>query len=281
MLGIVLMILKVIGLILLGILGLILALFLILLIFPVVYRVSLSGDSEKPDEFACRVSILGIQLVPKKERTGRKKRQKNQQKQESSEVSISTQVRESGEECSGNHGQQQADTPQNGTASETASKASEAEKPEEQREQQKKKKRQRKNSKEKSPDGKAENIRETLDKLRKELTDESNRRALRHVCSEIGCLFRHCGPRRVRADVSFSLGDPANTGYATAVLSVCPFSYGKGCRIVPDFQTEQLYARARLDMLGYVQLIHVLVIGLRLLFDKDIRKVVQKIRKES
>ena len=85
----------------------------------------------------------------------------------------------------------------------------------------------------------------------------------------------------MRADVCFSLGDPANTGYATAALSMCPFSYGKNCRILPDFEAEHWYVQGWLDMRGHVRAVHVLLAGLRLLFDRNVRKIIGKILKKK
>ena len=125
----------------------------------------------------------------------------------------------------------------------------------------------------------SEGVRDTMKRIRTELTDEGNRRAVLHLLREVKKLLRHIGPRRVMADVSFSLGDPANTGYATAALSVCPFVYGKKCRITPDFVTEELYIRGWMDVRGHVRIIHVVAVGLRLLFDRDIRRIIKKLRR--
>ena len=74
MIGILLMILKLIGLLLLGILGLFLVLVLLLLFLPVPYRIWVSGDSDGSSRFAYRVKLFGFQVVPRKERKQRVKR---------------------------------------------------------------------------------------------------------------------------------------------------------------------------------------------------------------
>ncbi len=83
----------------------------------------------------------------------------------------------------------------------------------------------------------------------------------------------------MKADLIYSLADPANTGYAAAALSLCPVVYKKGCGITPDFESEKLYAKGWMDASGHVRLIHPVCSGLRLLIDKDIRAIIKKVRK--
>ena len=272
MLGIVLLILKIIGLLLLGILGLFFVLVLLVLFVPIPYHVWVKGDSGKLEELSYRVKIFGIQVFPKKERKKRRGKQKRREKppeipQAETEGTTGTeQEPENGQQPTG---PQTQGTPQAEPQTETA-----------EQEAQNKGKKRLKSSKRKEKNAAGRDIRGMLEQFHAEFTDEGNRRALRHLLSEIRYLLRHFGPRRVRADLSFSLGDPANTGYATAALSICPFSYGKHCRIIPDFETEQLYLRGWMDVRGHVRTIHVLIVGLRLLLARDIRKIIGKILKK-
>lgn len=273
MLGIVLMILKVIGLLLLGILGLFLGMILLILFLPIPYRVWLKGDSGEPETLAYSVKIFGMQILPKKER--KQRRRKRKQGERSAKDPQTEAVTGGGSEpVSG----QPPAAPQAKGPPQTERPVEHREQ-EEQKSQKKQKRARSSGNKEKNNAGR--DIRGMMDRFRAEFTDEGNRRALRHVCSEIAYLLRHFGPRRVRGDVSFSLGDPANTGYVTAALSICPFSYGKDCRIIPDFEAEQLFIRGWLDIRGHVRSVHVLIAGLRLLFDKDIRRIIRKIMKKK
>lgn len=124
-----------------------------------------------------------------------------------------------------------------------------------------------------------EMLRAKWELFRTEFKDEGNRRAVGHGFSEVAYILRHFGPRRVKADLIYSLADPANTGYAAAALSLCPVVYKKGCGITPDFESEKLYAKGWMDASGHVRLIHPVCSGLRLLIDKDIRAIIKKVRK--
>lgn len=307
MLGIVLMILKIIGLILLGIFGGLLALLVLLMLLPITYRVSVRGDSGKLEEIDCRIRILGIQVLPKRERRKKKNRIKqNVQKekrqsppQELSDENVAVEEtadkKPSGvktvveaEKPSGVKTavgtQKPADTDQPQNAAEADSRIRQSDDRVSQTDERMVKTAEEdkkdKGQGEKTSNHRPDHLKESLGQLWKEFTDDGNRRALGHILSELRYLLRHCGPSRVCADVDFSLGDPANTGYATAALSICPFSYGKRCRMTPDFQSEEFYVKGWLDVCGYVQLIQILLIGLRLLFDRDLRRIIQKIRKK-
>ena len=302
MLGILLLILKIIGLLLLGILGLFLAVVLLVLLTPVTYRVWVSGDSGDLGQLAYRVKILGIQILPKKERkrrSGKKRTEKPGAEDEKPDASpaqtenpeppkaVEAKVTEP--EMPKPHSEEAAapEMPdQNAVEPETPEKKLPDRKHLKKRE--KRSKKEEKNSKEKNTKEKnskkkekstsTADVRALLGQIRTELSDEGNRRALKHVLSELRYLLRHFGPRRMRADLAFSLGEPANTGYVTAALAVCPFSYGKDCYLVPDFEADQFYVRGWLEVGGHVRTVHMLLILLRLLFDRDIRKIIKKVR---
>ena len=275
MLGIILMILKWIGWLLLGIFGFLIFLLLLVLFLPVSYRVWVNGDTTEPDQLSYCVKILGIQILPKKERRWLQKLHREKKtpdkdvspdlpKEEPTAV-LPVQPEDSSEE------NREERSPDASADSGKRSACPGKEKKE------KRKKTAKKNNKESS----GKDIRLLFDQFQRELKDEGNHRAVRHVFSEVRYLVSHFGPRKVQADVCFSLGDPSSTGYVTAVLSVCPFSYGKNTRILPDFETDQFYLKGWLDVKGHVRAVHLLVSGLRLLFDRDIRMIIKKVLKKK
>lgn len=316
MLAVLLLFLKIIGLVLLGILGLFLAVMLLVLFTPVSYRVWVSGDSSDPGELAYRVKIQGIQLLPKKERkkrSGRKRAKKPEEAMEKPDMDhekteASPTQQESPEAPNAVESKvtepkvMESQTPKlpGGEAAEPQ-KAVEHEVPEkilpdgkDLNKREKRLNKKERHPREKNPEKNAKkttrkkekststaDVRALLGQIRTEITDEGNQRALGHVLSELRYLLRHFGPRRMRADLAFSLGEPAGTGYAVAALALCPFSYGKDCRLLPDFEAEQFYVRGWMEVSGHVRTVHVLLILLRLLFDRDIRKILKKVRNRS
>jgi hypothetical protein len=267
MAGILIFILKLVGWLLVIVLCLLLVVAGLLLFLPVPYHLRIQAKQDEPPAFTAWV--FGFRVFPMRERGAKKKRTGKGKKADGQENSTEPSEEPSGktaEQPRDNASGQEAAAPKSeAKASESAKGAAQAPKAENQT---------KKTAKNK---GKPDR-RQTLQKLHHEFTDEGNRRALSHVLSEFAYLLRHFGPRKVKGELSFSLGDPANTGYATAALSLCPFVYN-GCGIYPDFASEKPYVLGQLDVRGHVRLIHALHSGLGLLLDKDIRKLIHKVRK--
>lgn len=278
MMGIVLMILKVIGLLLLGILGLFVFLLLLVLFVPVPYRVWVSSALEPEPKIACQVKIFGIQVFPRKVHAGKhaeKKEKRRSKRGNSAQDEQQPMVQTADEASEPLQPQGQTEKKTENTNNKDTNKVT----MKDSNKKREKPGRQKKRGKPLRQEQPQKDFRSMWNTLRSELTDEGNRRALRHVLSELRYLLRHLGPRKVKADADFSLGDPANTGYVTAALSICPFSYGKGCQIIPDFQAETMYLKGWLEVRGHVRMVHCLSSGLRLLFDKNIRKIIHKFKK--
>ena len=286
MLGILLMILKVIGWLLLAILGLLLAVVCLVLFVPVPYRVWVNGSPEDDPVICCKVKVFGIQVFPRKS-----KKAKAGDTTEAAETAEPSEVTAAPQESPGVSNdpetaaqqaaqEESAAQPQHaGTDTENTDNSDTSSDKNTDQNSAKKETETAQPSEKKQEKKFSEGVRDTMKRIRTELTDEGNRRAVLHLLREVKKLLRHIGPRRIMADVSFSLGDPANTGYATAALSVCPFVYGKKCRITPDFVTEELYIRGWMDVRGHVRIVHVVAAGLRLLFDRDIRRIIKKLRR--
>lgn len=114
--------------------------------------------------------------------------------------------------------------------------------------------------------------------LLKELQDQHNKEALKHIFSELSNLRRLLWPKRMRADLMISLGDPARTGELLAVLSFVPFLYQKGVRILPDFTADKAYAKGTFSLNGHFMLASLVVMGIRILKDKKVRRLIKRIR---
>lgn len=273
MLGSLLMILKAIGWLLLAIPGLLLVVVCLVLFVPVPYRVWVSGSPEDDPVICCKVKVFGIQVFPRKgkkakagDATATADAAEPAETADPSEVTAAPQ--QAAQEKQTAQPQPASTDTENTDIDQSSEKSSD-----------KKETKTAQPSEEKQEKKFSEVVRNTMKRLRTELTDEGSRRAALHLLREAKKLLHHIGPRCIMADVSFSLDDPANTGYATAALSVCPFVYGKKCRIIPDFVTEKLYIRGWMDVRGHVRIVHIVAVGLRLLFDRDIRSIIKKLRR--
>jgi hypothetical protein len=263
MAGILLFVLKLIGWILLSLLILLLLLVALVLFLPIPYHLRLLAKEGEP--FLFTVRVFGFQVYPKRERKSKRKR--TEKKSDGQELEAEWEVPDKPEQTTGTSPEPEQKAEQ---VPEPASEPKDTTPPAKE----KLKHKTKKSAKDKKERGLK---RQKLQSIHRELIDEGNHRALAHVLSEAAYLLRHFGPRKVKGEVSFSLGDPANTGYATAALSLCPFAYN-GCGIYPDFESEKMYVTGELDVRGHVRLVHALHSGLGLLLDKDIRKFIHKVR---
>ena len=124
-------------------------------------------------------------------------------------------------------------------------------------------------------------IRNGYERLRQEYTDEVNRHALGHLWTELLKLLRSYKPKKLQADLSFSLADPSLTGMATGILGMIPLVYRYPCSIQPDFTSEKLYVEGKIQAQGRVMVVICLTGAIRLLRDKEFMYVVRRITKRD
>lgn len=115
-----------------------------------------------------------------------------------------------------------------------------------------------------------------FERIKKELTDAHNHSVLKKFLRELKYLFSHFGFRKIKTDLHFGAGDPALTGQILGILAMFPILYRYEFGIVPDFETESAYIKGTFSVAGRVRLIHILITGCRLIFDKEVRFVIKK-----
>lgn len=120
-------------------------------------------------------------------------------------------------------------------------------------------------------------LRSRYAQIRKEIKDETNRYAVGRVWAEFLKVIRSCRPRKLRADISFSLADPAFTGLAVGHISLLPWIYRYPCSISPDFTSEQMYVEGEIFAQGKVSVYVFVLTALRLLRDKKFMRTVRRL----
>lgn len=138
--------------------------------------------------------------------------------------------------------------------------------------------RQRKQKKSAGEKSKTAKLREKARNLHAQVTDEGNRRAGLHAWTELCYLLGHYKPNRLKADIAFSLGDPALTGEALGALSLTPFVYRYPCHITPDFSAESFYIRGNVHMRGKVAVWRFALSAWRLYRDKELRRLLRQLQ---
>lgn len=115
-----------------------------------------------------------------------------------------------------------------------------------------------------------------LDLVKRELTDEHNHNIIKKVIRELKYLFTHFGFRKIKTDLCFGAGNPALTGQLLGILAMFPILYRYEFGIIPDFETDKAYIKGTFAVVGRIRLVHILITACRLLFDKEVRMVIKK-----
>ena len=106
---------------------------------------------------------------------------------------------------------------------------------------------------------------------------EENKSVVLAVLAELKYLLGHFKFRKLIADIQFCAGDPAATGQALGVLSMLPFLYGKQIAVFPDFEGEKAYVRGEVSLKGRMRVIHFAASLVRLWKEKKVRSFIREL----
>ena len=127
-----------------------------------------------------------------------------------------------------------------------------------------------------------QNICDTIRKIRTEYDfykgiwdSPQGQPAVNKVFGQLGYLLKKIKPSKIQGDVIFGTGDPASTGQAIGAIAALYGWMPEKLHITPDFE-EKRYD-GWIHVKGKLRLIHVVIISLRLIIDKNFRYVVKKV----
>ena len=120
---------------------------------------------------------------------------------------------------------------------------------------------------------KSDKIKNCIYKLKREYSDEKNKAAFSHLKKELFIILKRICPRRLKLTMVYSTGSPDTTGISLGILACFPVGYTNRWRITPDFESEKPYAKGSFDIKGHVIVISILAATLRILFDKNCRRL--------
>ncbi len=121
-------------------------------------------------------------------------------------------------------------------------------------------------------------LKEQISNIKNILSEETNRNAIAVLFREFKYLLKHYTPRCASGEIGFGMDDPANTGQILGIVSLFPFWYRYRISVIPDFTAESLYVRGNFSIKGHMRSVHLLVTGIRLIKNKEIRKLINQIR---
>lgn len=126
---------------------------------------------------------------------------------------------------------------------------------------------------------KKEKIKRLTAKIKKILNDDSCKEALNKIKTELINLLKAIMPYKLYLKAEFSAGSPDKTGMVLGILAMFPIGYKNKWKIRPDFEREEIYIDSEFDIKGHIFLYKILVIAIRVLVDKNCRKLYNEIRK--
>lgn len=124
-----------------------------------------------------------------------------------------------------------------------------------------------------------EKIKRLTGKIKKILKDDSCKTALNKIKTELINLLKAIMPYKLYLKAEFSAGSPDKTGMVLGILAMFPIGYRNKWKIRPDFEREEIYIDSEFDIKGHIFLYKILVIAIRVLVDKNCRKLYNEIRK--
>ena len=103
------------------------------------------------------------------------------------------------------------------------------------------------------------------------LTDEKTKHVYRFLKTQLIYLIRHIRPKKGKLLFLFGTGDPASTGQLLALFTLFYAKIYKSVQITPDF--ERQVANGTFSISGHVRMIHVVKIALCIFRNKDIKYI--------
>lgn len=108
------------------------------------------------------------------------------------------------------------------------------------------------------------------------LTNEIHQAAFLKVISELKRLLLRLRPQKIMGEIEFGFDDPAWTGQVLAGISIL-YPYFADCfQVIPDFEEKKL--RGQLEIKGKISAKNFAVLGLRVILDKNVRMTLRHIK---
>lgn len=120
-------------------------------------------------------------------------------------------------------------------------------------------------------------FREKAEEISQMLQAEDNRAAFCKLKENLFSLLKYLSPKKSKLDLKYSAGPPDITGKLLGVLALFPAGYKNNWNIIPDFVSEEAYLETDFDFRGHLYGIQILVLLLGIVLDKNCQKLYNKI----
>lgn len=136
----------------------------------------------------------------------------------------------------------------------------------------------KKNSKAKHGDSIIDKITGAIKKFQKLYSDNRNKAAIGHLKNELFLILKRTCPKKLALTAEFSTGEPDTTGILLGLITMFPIGYTNRWQITPDFESDNAFAKGNFKIQGRIFTVSIIAALLRILFDKNCRRLYNKIR---
>lgn len=116
-----------------------------------------------------------------------------------------------------------------------------------------------------------------ISKFKDLYSDNRNKAAIGHLKEELFIILKRICPKKLALTAEFSTGEPDKTGILLGILAMFPIGYTNRWQITPDFESDEAFAKGSFKIKGRIFTISILAASLRILFDKNCRRLYNKI----
>ena len=120
-------------------------------------------------------------------------------------------------------------------------------------------------------------LKQKKDKVETFLKNETHKSAFKKLWKEIGKLLKSLKPKHLKVNAHFGFEDPSITGKVLAVLSILYPFYGDNIKIQPDF--ENVVIEGDLYLKGKIRVIYAVRLAWNLIWNKNVRTTLKDILK--
>lgn len=115
------------------------------------------------------------------------------------------------------------------------------------------------------------------DKIQRFLKSETHRKAWNLCCAQGKKLLRRVKPKKIAGSIEYGTDDPALTGQILALISMLYPFIGEQIEVIPDFDNKKFNVDT--FVIGKIRSVYFLSMAIRLFFSKEIRITYKHISK--
>lgn len=118
-------------------------------------------------------------------------------------------------------------------------------------------------------------IYDKIKKIKEYITNDTNLKAILRIKNELIYFLKKIKPKKIKGFIRFGMEDPYNTGRVLAVLSVLYPFYGEHFEIYPEFDKEIIEGNIYLK--GRIRLIYLIIAACKICLDRNVKQAYKNI----